>query len=218
MPPRMSAVALTWSARCALAPGIFNDEADAVTENGSPDNSFGEKGVRKLSTISSLGQLVKESNGFLAVGEQTERPHIQLTGFAESGNLDTGFGDWFEDYPHPNDFFEPLLAAIAIGRPSRYSHNRSRLSKLSRRPDLPSGTRVSRGLPAVIVPSGSSEPIFFDATIQRSPAQSKRIGRMTHITIRASQCLANQNCLDRLQAHVVHALCHRTSLCVQPKI
>jgi peptide/nickel transport system substrate-binding protein len=26
-------------------------------------------------------------------------------------NLDTGFSNWFEDYPHPNDFFSPLLAA-----------------------------------------------------------------------------------------------------------
>ncbi len=31
-------------------------------------------------------------------------------------NLDTGFADWFEDYPHPNDFFQPLLAA----KPTRF--------------------------------------------------------------------------------------------------
>ena len=28
----------------------------------------------------------------------------------ETKNLDTGFSNWFEDYPHPNDFFAPLLA------------------------------------------------------------------------------------------------------------
>jgi len=29
-------------------------------------------------------------------------------------NLDTGLGNWFADYPHPNDFFEPLLASWSI--------------------------------------------------------------------------------------------------------
>jgi peptide/nickel transport system substrate-binding protein len=29
-------------------------------------------------------------------------------------NLDTGWTNWFEDYPHPNDFFQPLLAAESI--------------------------------------------------------------------------------------------------------
>lgn len=29
-------------------------------------------------------------------------------------NLDTGWSDWFQDYPHPNDFFQPLLAGESI--------------------------------------------------------------------------------------------------------
>jgi peptide/nickel transport system substrate-binding protein len=33
------------------------------------------------------------------------------TGNQRTPNLDTGFTNWFEDYPHPNDFFQPLLAA-----------------------------------------------------------------------------------------------------------
>ncbi|MGN6257367.1 MAG: ABC transporter substrate-binding protein [Solirubrobacterales bacterium] len=31
-------------------------------------------------------------------------------------NLDTGWSDWFEDYPHPTDFFQPLLAGSSILR------------------------------------------------------------------------------------------------------
>jgi len=39
--------------------------------------------------------------------------------FATIGNrstpdLDTGWVDWFEDYPHPNDFFQPLLSGESI--------------------------------------------------------------------------------------------------------
>ncbi len=29
-------------------------------------------------------------------------------------DLDTGFSNWFQDYPHPNDFFQPLLSGEAI--------------------------------------------------------------------------------------------------------
>jgi peptide/nickel transport system substrate-binding protein len=29
-------------------------------------------------------------------------------------DLDTGWFDWFEDFPHPNDFFEPLLSGESI--------------------------------------------------------------------------------------------------------
>jgi peptide/nickel transport system substrate-binding protein len=29
-------------------------------------------------------------------------------------DLDTGLGNWYADYPHPNDFFEPLLASWSI--------------------------------------------------------------------------------------------------------
>jgi peptide/nickel transport system substrate-binding protein len=32
-------------------------------------------------------------------------------GSHRTANLDTGFADWYQDYPHPSDFFEPLLAA-----------------------------------------------------------------------------------------------------------
>lgn len=40
--------------------------------------------------------------------------YFTVIGNAETPNLDTGFTDWFEDYPHPNDFFQPLLNAASI--------------------------------------------------------------------------------------------------------
>jgi len=36
--------------------------------------------------------------------------YFQVIGNGRTPNLDTGLADWFEDYPHPNDFFGPLLA------------------------------------------------------------------------------------------------------------
>lgn len=35
-------------------------------------------------------------------------------GDTSTPDLDTGLGNWFADYPHPNDFFEPLLASWSI--------------------------------------------------------------------------------------------------------
>ncbi len=40
--------------------------------------------------------------------------YFTTIGNAKTPNLDTGFTDWFQDYPHPNDFFEPLLNGESI--------------------------------------------------------------------------------------------------------
>jgi peptide/nickel transport system substrate-binding protein len=40
--------------------------------------------------------------------------YFTLIGNAETPNLDTGFNNWFEDYPHPSDFFGPQLSSESI--------------------------------------------------------------------------------------------------------
>lgn len=50
--------------------------------------------------------------------------YFTVIGNQRTPNLDTGFADWFEDYPHPNDFFQPLLASKPT---SFYTENFSRL-------------------------------------------------------------------------------------------
>jgi peptide/nickel transport system substrate-binding protein len=37
-----------------------------------------------------------------------------LTGNTSTPDLDTGWAAWYEDYPHPNDFFEPMLDGGSI--------------------------------------------------------------------------------------------------------
>ena len=37
-----------------------------------------------------------------------------MIGNQSTPDLDTGWSDWFQDYPHPNDFFQPLLAGESI--------------------------------------------------------------------------------------------------------
>jgi peptide/nickel transport system substrate-binding protein len=40
--------------------------------------------------------------------------YFTVIGNAETPNLDTGFNNWFLDYPHPSDFFRPQLASESI--------------------------------------------------------------------------------------------------------
>jgi peptide/nickel transport system substrate-binding protein len=40
--------------------------------------------------------------------------YFTVIGNLSTPDLDTGWSDWFEDYPHPNDFFQPLLAGESI--------------------------------------------------------------------------------------------------------
>jgi peptide/nickel transport system substrate-binding protein len=40
--------------------------------------------------------------------------YFTVIGNQTTPDLDTGWSDWFEDYPHPNDFFQPLLAGESI--------------------------------------------------------------------------------------------------------
>jgi len=40
--------------------------------------------------------------------------YFTVMGNRSTPDLDTGWTNWFEDYPNPNDFFEPLLSADSI--------------------------------------------------------------------------------------------------------
>jgi peptide/nickel transport system substrate-binding protein len=63
--------------------------------------------------------------------------YFTAIGNLSTPNLDSGWSDWFEDYPHPNDFFQPLLAGESIFR--RYNSNFTQI-------DVPALNRKMVGL------------------------------------------------------------------------
>jgi len=68
-----------------------------------------EAGVYYREVLRELGfhahlKVVNAGNYFWVIGNRS------------TPNLDTGWSDWFEDYPHPNDFIQPLLAGSSILR------------------------------------------------------------------------------------------------------
>lgn len=52
--------------------------------------------------------------------------YFSIIGNASTPNLDTGWASWFQDYPHPNDFFQPLLSEESI-----FPTNTSNLSRIA---------------------------------------------------------------------------------------
>jgi peptide/nickel transport system substrate-binding protein len=74
------------------------------TDSESPNN---DAGTYYQSVLKEIGfnadlKIVNADNYFTVIGN-TSTP-----------DLDTGWSDWFEDYPHPNDFFQPLLNGDSI--------------------------------------------------------------------------------------------------------
>jgi peptide/nickel transport system substrate-binding protein len=74
------------------------------TDTESPNKEAGEyyEQVLKELGFSTHLKILNADNYFTIIGNRT------------TANLDTGWSDWFEDYPHPNDFFQPLLAGESI--------------------------------------------------------------------------------------------------------
>ena len=74
------------------------------TDTESPNNEAGEyyEGVLKELGFNTTLKQINADNYFTVIGNLS------------TPNLDTGWSDWFQDYPHPNDFFQPLLAGESI--------------------------------------------------------------------------------------------------------
>lgn len=74
------------------------------TDDESPNN---EAGAYYEGVLNKLGfnAKLKEVNG---------EDYFPLIANQSTPDLDTGFADWFQEYPHPNTFFQPLLSGESI--------------------------------------------------------------------------------------------------------
>ena len=74
------------------------------TDTESPNNEAGEylNEVLKQLGFNTTLKILNADNYFTVIGNLS------------TPDLDAGWSDWFQDYPHPNDFFQPLLAGESI--------------------------------------------------------------------------------------------------------
>lgn len=81
------------------------------TDTESPNNEAGEY----------FNEVLKDL-GFSTTLKLVNADNITtITGNASTPDLDAGWSNWFEDYPHPNDFFQPLLAGESIQPTNNYN-------------------------------------------------------------------------------------------------
>jgi peptide/nickel transport system substrate-binding protein len=74
------------------------------TDTESPNNEAGEYYESVLQELGFETKLkIVSPDSYFALVSNTSTP-----------DLDTGWGNWSEDYPHPNDFFQPLLDGASI--------------------------------------------------------------------------------------------------------
>lgn len=78
-------------------------EVTVWTDNVSPNLEAGEYYEDLLSQLGFETTLKTLGDNYFTTISNLSTPE-----------LDTGFGNWSEDYPHPNDFFEPLLDGDSI--------------------------------------------------------------------------------------------------------
>jgi len=78
-------------------------EITVWTDNISPNDDAGAYYQDVLEQLGFEAELKTLGDNFFPVIANPSTP-----------DLDTGWTNWFEDYPHPNDFFEPLLSGESI--------------------------------------------------------------------------------------------------------
>jgi peptide/nickel transport system substrate-binding protein len=93
------------------------------TDNENPND---EAGAYYQDVLNELGfnaklKTINADNYFTIIGNET------------TPDLDTGFTDWYEDYPNPNDFFQPLLAGESIAPTNNTNFSRTDIPELNKK-------------------------------------------------------------------------------------
>ncbi|MGA8745289.1 MAG: ABC transporter substrate-binding protein [Solirubrobacterales bacterium] len=92
-------------AKALIAAAHPADRNITVWTDSEPENKEASEyyeGVLKELGFNTKLKVINADNYFAVIGNKT------------TPELDTGFADWFQDYPHPNDFFQPLLSGQGI--------------------------------------------------------------------------------------------------------
>jgi peptide/nickel transport system substrate-binding protein len=84
------------------------------SDSESPNNEAGEyfNEVLKELGFNTTLKLINADNYLSVIGNES------------TPELDAGWANWFQDYPHPNDFFQPLLDGESIQPTNNYNFSR----------------------------------------------------------------------------------------------
>ncbi len=93
------------------------------TDNESPNDEAGAyyQGVLNELGFNAKLKTINADNYFGLIGNET------------TPDLDTGWTDWYEDYPNPNNFFQPLLAGESIAPTNNTNFSRTDIPELNKK-------------------------------------------------------------------------------------
>jgi peptide/nickel transport system substrate-binding protein len=132
------------------------DEADPadrqITVWTDNERTQEEAGTYYASVLEEIGfdvklQVLNADNYFTVIGN------------ASTPDLDTGWASWFQDYPHPNDFFQPLLSEESI-----FPTNTSNLSRTA---DPKLSAKIARLAEQPLTPEVEAEYAALDKEFMR---------------------------------------------------
>jgi peptide/nickel transport system substrate-binding protein len=105
--------------------GVKDKEITVWTDTRNPNPEVGAyyEGVLKELGFKTELKVVNANNYFTVLGNLS------------TPNLDTGWSDWFEDYPHPNDFFDILLNGESIQQTNNENFSQSNIPALNKKID-----------------------------------------------------------------------------------
>jgi uncharacterized delta-60 repeat protein len=159
-----------------------------LNENGSLDKSFGEGGLRTITTLASVGQLGQTSAGYLALTEGPERPYNLLAGLDENGNLEPTFGSFgfralsFGEAPELT--IAPSGKILLLGRPqSRRVYKKVKVKNKKTGKTIVKKVRVSIRVQTVqrLLTSGAADPGF--GRIGRIDYTDPTAGSLSSLTV-----------------------------------
>jgi peptide/nickel transport system substrate-binding protein len=96
-------------------------KAKALVEQANPSDRSVTVWTDSASPNDEVGAYVQdvlEQIGFDAKLKTLGDPYFSVIGNTSTPDLDIGWANWLQDYPHPNDFFEPMLHGDSIARTS----------------------------------------------------------------------------------------------------
>jgi peptide/nickel transport system substrate-binding protein len=141
-----------------------NRKVTVWTDDYGPNRQAGEyyEGVLREIGLQPTLKVVPAANYTTIIGNES------------TPNLDTGWGDWYMDYPHPNDYFQPQLSGESIVPTASNNYSRfddpainRRIAKLGTEPLGPRQEAAYAQLDRAVMkeapwaPFGSTEMITF---------------------------------------------------------
>lgn len=114
------------------------EKAKALVEQADPSDRSVTVWSDNFSPNDEIGAYVQdqlEKIGFDAKLKLLGAPYFSVIGNTSTPDLDIGWANWLQDYPHPNDFFEPMLHGDSIAPTSNGNFAQIDDSKLNAKID-----------------------------------------------------------------------------------